>query len=339
MLSPFIVNVFLPMRNKAYQRLVEDGKRSDRAEQKMKLKLFIEKFEIEYIDLLRTKLLDKYIDYIQHKRYNMPCEVDIKELKQIGASVEVDQLSAVIAEWSLELEIISYTIEGLKLYELQDPKTIEKKDYMSALKYGYNYQKEQSFRSISECVIRKAVTFTLTKVSSIALMRGLTKIRFGSKAIIEIFFMFTLSNRVPWSLIVNYLNLPWVLGGLVCSLLLRKLSEYATRDEVLSNLQEVLETFEGNRTHLMSERKDLLDTVFVMISKPSDSKNQIEAKKISKIINNLLNPDSKSLEANEATKLDVELTHNIEEVDDYVVVEEKDHKENVDKTGVLIVDW
>src|SRR5690349_4449909 len=69
---PFIVNVFLPIRNKAYQRLVEDGRKNDKTNFKMKLKLFIEKFEGEYIDLLRTKLLDKYIDYIQNKRYNMP---------------------------------------------------------------------------------------------------------------------------------------------------------------------------------------------------------------------------------------------------------------------------
>jgi len=232
---PFIMSIFFHVREKAYQRLLQAHSLKENPEETTKLIVsFVQKFEVEYIEELRTKLRHCYSEHIQTKEYNVPNDVDFKNLKNFGASSEINDLSETIAGWSFELEVLSYTLEGIKLYGLQDFKGVEKKDYVSILKRGYSYKKT-SMKSVSEFLVKKLVNVTLDKFSSAALAGGVSKIQLGGGALMEIFLTFSMSGKMPWALVLNYLNLPWLLGGVVCSLFLKKLNDYATKEVVMSN--------------------------------------------------------------------------------------------------------
>jgi len=334
---PYIMNTFSAIREKAYEKFIKESK-NDKSEAKVRLGMFIDKFEIEYIEILRDKLKERYAEYIQQKRDDVPSGIDFRELKSIGATDEISQLARSIAEWSLELEILSYTIEGLRLYGLKEIKgNNQKQDYIKSLKQSYTYKKEAGFSSFSEYLLRRMVNFTLGKVSSLALVRGVTKVQFGTQAIFQIFMTFSLTNQIPWRMIVGYMNLPWLLGGFACSLLIKSIQDYARRDEVISNLQQALTVFEDNKLHLMSERSSLLDLALKIISSPDDESYQYEMKKLSVAVDGLLNPTEAS--AQTLMDEDIEKMFEVKEMEDYFLVEEKDHKEQKDDSGVLVIDW
>jgi len=334
---PYIMNTFGLVREKAYGKFIKESK-NDKSDAKVRLGMFIDKFEIEYIEILRDKLKERYADYIQQKRDDVPSGIDFKELKSIGATDETNQLARSIAEWSLELEILSYTIDGLRLYGLKEIKgNHQKQDYIKALKQSYTYKKEASFFSFSEYLLRRMVNFTLGKVSSLAMVRGVTKVQFGTQAIFQIFMTFSLTNQIPWRMIVGYMNLPWLLGGFACSLLLKTVQDYAHRDEILSNLQQALTVFEDNKLHLMSERSSLLDLALKIISSPDDETHQYETRKLSVAVDQLLNPTETS--AQTIMDEDIEKMFEVKEMEDYFLIEEKDHKEHKDDSGVLVIDW
>jgi len=337
---PYITTTFASIREKAYAKLMEDKKNDNKTEAKVKLGMLIDKFEIEYIETLREKLNERYAEYIQQKSYDVPSGVDFKELKNIGATDEATHLARSIAEWSLELEILSYTIEGLKLYGLKEIKAKNQKDYISALKQSYTYKKETGFLSVSEYLLRRLVNFSLARVSSLALVGGVSKVRFGTQAIFQIFMAFSMTNQIPWRLIIGYMNLPWLLGGFACSFLIKTIQEYARKDEIVSNLQQALTTFESNKLHLMSERSGLIDLALKIISSPDDESYQYEMKNLSTAVDGLLAPsDSSQTRGDGLADQDIEKMFEVKEMEDYFLVEEKDHKEYKDDSGVLVIDW
>jgi len=336
---PVIMSVFLPIREKAYSRLTQEKNKNSNKEDKESLIKFVEKFEIEYIEILQEKLKNRYIDYIQTKQYNVPHDINFKDLKNQGAVSEISQLATSIAEWSLELEVVAYTLEGLKLYGLQEFNGVEKMDYVGALKRGFTFNKKASLQTLSEYLIRKLVNFSLNKFSSVALMGGLTRIEIGTQAILEIFLKFSLTNKIPWTLVLNYLNLPWVLGGLAFSLLFKLLNDYALQDELVTNLRKVFATFENNKLYLMGQRKKISEIMRTIIKGNSHEERQSELRKLTNIVKNLLNPSEQEFEMEEVSQEEVERMYNIQELDDYVLVTDKDHKEKEDTSGVIIVDW
>jgi len=329
------MSVFFHVREKAYQRLLQDPSFKENPQEANKLTIsFMQKFEIEYIDELRNKLKGCYSEHIQTKEYNVPNDVDFKNLKNFGASSEIIDLSESIAGWSFELEVLSYTLEGIKLYGLQDFKGVEKKDYVSILKRGYSYKKT-SIKSISEFLIKKLVNVTLDKFSSAALAGGLSKIQLGGGALMEIFLTFSMTGQMPWTLVLSYLNLPWLLGGLVCSLFLKKLNDYATKEVVLANLGGVLNTFENNKLSLMSERQRVLDMAILILGKEEREKKDI--KKLGVMIDGLLNPKDETSEGNTE---DIQKMYDVHDCDDYVMIDQKEHKEYQDtESGIVVVDF
>jgi len=95
---------------------------------------------------------------------------------------------------------------------------------------------------------------------------------------------------------------------------------------------------ETNRIHILNQRKELLEEVQIYIKEEDEEKKKNSNKQIEKLIDQLMNPQKIDItEQGDATS-DIDKFYNIEELDDCVIVEEKDFKEYVDDTGVVVIE-
>jgi len=271
----------------------------------------------------------------------MPSEVNIKEVESHGAISELAQLAIAIAEWTLELEISAYTFEGLKLYGLLDHEgTAKKKDYFKLLKDEYGYKKPSCFWTMTHYVLRKALSFTFNKVSSLALAKGMSQGGFQMQDLINILVTISASGTVPWAAITDTMNVTYMAGGFVCSHFFQKLNDYAIKKEVLSTVAHVQGTFETNKLHLMTERRTILDLIDRALSEEDDDKFKWELDVLDETVKNILDPKHNTEHQSLLSHLELaDRTFKVKEDGDCVVVEEKTHKEKEDESGVIVVDW
>jgi len=181
--------------------------------------------------------------------------------------------------------------------------------------------------------------FALARFSNMAIFKGFSKAEFGSKALIQILMIFSMSKKVPWTLILKYLNLPWIVGGFACSLIINQMKDFMVRNQAVANLQIVYQKFEKNKIYLMSERRSIVDQALKLINNASPEREQ-NLKKLNKTINHLLNTIQENNEnQSEISPEEIEMMFNVKEIEDYTLVEERNHQEKKDKSGVVVVDW
>jgi hypothetical protein len=338
---PFMTTVFSTTRSNAFKVFEEETQNDDEPTKRQKLFLFVSKFEGEYVEILRSKLREQYIDIILQKHYEIPNEINVKEVESYGAISELAQLSIAIAEWTLELEISAYTFEGLKLYGLLECEGTAKKDYFKLLKDEYGYKKKSTFLAMTQYLLRKALSFTFNKVSSLALAKGMSQGGFQAQDIINLIISISSSGVVPWKAVHDSLNITYMAGGFVCSHFFQKLNDYAIKKDVLTTVTHVQDTFETNKLHLMTERRTILDLLDRTLSEKDDDKYQWELDVLDETVKNILDPKHN-------TEHHTGLLHHLELADrsfkikedgDCVIVEEKGHKEKEDESGVIVVDW
>jgi hypothetical protein len=344
-IPPFLTTTFNTMRKDAFKVLQEGCSNPEDKTQKERILLFVSKFEIEYVEILRAKLREQYIDYILQKKYEIPDEINMKEVEGYGAISELAQLAIAIAEWTLELEICAYTLEGLKLYGLIDAQEDKKEEeYFTVLKKEYNYKRKSTFVSTAEYLLRRILNFAFGKVGSMALAQGISKGGIQGNQIWNIILSIAMTSQVSWKAVAGSLNLPWLVGGLVCSHFFQMLNDYAVKKEVLSNVNHVQETFEANKLHLMNERKTILDLVERALNEEDSAKHKWELEVLAKTVSNMLehpeNHEDKKKDLHSTSQGDTDKMFKVKEEGDCVIVELKDFHEKIDdESGVIVVDW
>ena len=331
------------MRKDAYDATELNNASTDEKTQNAQKLLFVSKFEVEYVETLRSKLREHYIDLVLQKRFEVPEEINFPEVEGYGAISELAQLAIAIAEWTLELEITAYTLEGLTLYNLLDSKEASQKDYLKTLKKGYSYKKKSSILATTEYVLRRVMNFAFGKVSSLALAKGLSRGGFQGKDVIDLLATITTTGQVPWHAVAGTLNLTWAVGGYLCSHFFQKLNDYAVKKEVLSNMNHVQETFEANKLYLMTERKTLMDLVEKTLTEEDNTKHKWDLQVLVDTVKDILEPvehvKNGHLEMSELPKHQ-EKMFRVEEEGDCVVVDENEHQEHTDDaSGVIVVEW
>jgi len=337
---PFMTTVFSTTRQNAFKVFEQETQNDNESDKRQKLFLFVSKFEGEYVEILRSKLRERYIDVILDKHYEIPSEINIKEVESHGAISELAQLAIAIAEWTLELEISAYTFEGLKLYGLLENEGTKKKDYFKLLKSEYGYKKESCFWTMTHYLLRKALSFTINKVSSLALAKGMSQGGFQIQDLINILVTISASGTIPWASINQTLNVTTLAGGFVCSHFIQRLNDYAVKKDVLSSVVHVQETFETNKLHLMTERRTILDLIDRALSEKDDDKFKWELDVLDETVKNILDPKHNTEHQSLLSHLELaDRTFKVKEDGDCVVVEEKTHKEKEDESGVIVVDW
>jgi len=333
---PFISTTFSAMRRNAFQVMKECSSGGDEASKAENLLIFVSKFELEYIETLRSKLREQYIDLVLQKQSDIPNDINMKEVEGYGAISDIAQLAIAIAEWTLELEISAYTLEGLILYGLIKEEKEKHEDYFTHLKEEYSYKKKNGLVSMMEYLIRRAMNFTFSKFSSLALAKGMSKGGFQGKDILDIIISISTSGVVPWTAVAGTLNISWVAGGFLCSHIFQKINDYAVKREVFKTLKAVRETFENNKLHLMTERQTILDLMDRVLNEKDGAKKKWDLGVLGRTVNCILHPSEKGQLSH------LELTgraFNVKEEEDCVVVEENGYNEKEDESGVIVVEW
>lgn len=304
------------------------------------LELFIKKYENDYLEDLRIKLKERYIDTILQKRYDLPSDLNVKEIKHLGALTELNTLAIAVAEWSIELEILAYTIEGLVLYGFQPVQGTINTDIVSHLKNEYTFKSVRTMKSVSSYLVQKMISLSLKKFSSLAIAKGVSKIQLGGSAIWEIALAFSMTSRVPWNLVIKYLNVPWLIGGFISSYLIKQIGEYVEKDEVVTNMQKMMNGFEENKLNIMDQRKVLYEEIIRKVKSQDKRVHEECQKKVKHIIENLMEPNT--IEGNTINgdlNPDFEKSFNIKELEDCVLIEDKEFKEVEDEdSGFLVIE-
>jgi len=335
---PFITNDLRTKRRDAFKSFKKYIGNLEQPKESENMMMFINKFEMQYVEELREKLKDRYIDHIIQKKYDLPNEVNLRDIKKLGALNELSTLAVAIAEWSLELEILAYNLEGLSLYGFKTYKNNFNPDFLTIFKKEYSYKSSRSLKSISQYLVQRLINFSLRKFSSLAIAKGFSKVQLGGRVIWEIFFAFSVTNKIPWELIIKYLNLPWLVGGFATSYLVGKLGDYVAKEEVVANLETIESTFENNKIFITNNRKTLFDEMLKLLVATDKSVREEQLKKISILADKLLEPQLLTSNDPEETVGDIDKYYNIKELEDCVLIEEKDFKEYVDETGVVIIE-
>jgi hypothetical protein len=340
---PYITNSFSFMRKDKFSFLNEELKKHSEETRFQALYKVVKGIDNELLPRLIKRLQPPYLEKILQKHYNVPKDLELKEVKSYGAITELNNLAESIAAWSLELEASAFVLESLHLYGVMDLPQ-KKVSYLDSLKEEFKPKSSLfGMGSVMHFLFKRILKYTCMSLSKMAFVKGVSQITFDSGLLMSIGYEYAITSAIPWNLILQMVNLPWLLGGVVASMVITKAGDYYLKQDSLKRITEFAETLALYTEYLTAQREAIVENMLKYFDRNAtadqrknirgDLAYQVECLVNSTYVDNVMKLNKQGI------KEDVELHEDMftaRELDDYVLIEERKFIE-VEDEGFIVV--
>jgi len=199
---------------------------------------------------------------------------------------------------------------------------------------------QTSKRILNNPLFSQMASFIFAKLSTTSIVQGLLKGQLQSY-VLQGFLVYSMMRKESLLSILKSKNLPWSTATFISYMILNQIkgSANVTKEiKEVPKLNNVVKTIDQKKTH----QKEIITYValclsiilFIGVSYTQGVKNLLTLFKYS--LN--FKGEKKALD-HFLTAEEIEMTYDVKEMEDYVLVEEKTHQEKVDKSGVVVIDW
>ena len=339
---PIITDFFSPLRLKCYENLQELLKSEDQATKTKELAHFVKVVYFEALPEFKKKIKDQYMLSILDRDYNIPSKVDTNEAKHMKITEEVCQLAEHVADWSIELEMLTELlccIDSLGVVTLEK----EKEDYLKAFRKDFAPQKVSSVRNTVDFLLKRIIGYILERTTHIAIIKGINRMQFTAPILMDIIYHITCLRVIPWRLILGFINVPWLIGTFAFYIALSEIEKYVEKEDVRANISQCDGIIVANKLYMAETRYTLLQQLVDMLQARDESVNEAKQKQIEDGLNSLLAPEKvraaileEELRTQDEEKISERLL-NYKELEDYVVIDNFTYKELENEDGFTIV--
>jgi len=336
-IAPFITNTFHVQRKKAFKTLEDLIKDLSFDEKQAHYRNFVEKVDKEQLIKFKYLIKEPYVNLVFQKHYNLPQNIDLKQIKEGDAYKELYNLSLIISIWSIEIELLADLIERATLYKLYQP-IDEKTSVINRLKMEKNLQNKFTVEGFSKKLLRSVVVKLIQRLSGFFSAKGLSYTSISWSACQGILAYIMGTAAFPWACIVGNVSIPWICGGFLATKLLENVGKKISRNEVIEDLKYLENAISDNAEDLMEQYKGINDAIDKCLAAESEKELDFFKEVLRKKIDYLL-------EANSEPKVRAENGHLnqsrlclsmlvVQESDDWVICDLREDEEQNDDEDV-----
>jgi len=148
------------------------------------------------------------------------------------------------------------------------------------------------------------------------------------------FMMLSIMRKGSWYSTLKAQNIPWASVAFISTMIMNRM-----KDKKTPSVQNALQTFDRTKINQKNHTGTFITLGLALVLFIGTSYAQ-GVKNLFSLFSCCLNfKEEKNACDYALTSEEIEMSYNIKETEDYVLVEEKIHKESVDKSGVVVVDW
>lgn len=339
---PAIINFFTPMRQRYFRKLDSILRGVDDSTRSQKILEFIEIVDYDILANFKKTIKDDYTLRVLDRDYNIPTNIDTREAKKHHINEELSQLAEHIAEWSIELEMMLDLINSIEMYEMTKLKHT-KESYIKAFKADFAPRNILTLGNAIDFLLKKVVGMMLKRVTHLALIKGINRMQFTAPVIMEIVYSVAYLKVIPWSMMLEFINMPWIAGSTVLYFALCKVGEVADKNDTRLRINHCSETIVSNKLYMTEARTKLLDLLKNCLDYKEHDTKQANVLKLQMELDYLLIPtkvqrdiDHKTLKPQNEDAI-IETLLEFKEIDDYIVVENVSFKEEENEDGFIVV--
>jgi len=333
--APFITNTFHVQRKSSFKALESLIKDSNFLDKQLHYRKFVEKVDKELLIRFKYMIKEPYVNLVFQKHYNLPKEVDSKQVKEVDAYKEMYNLSVIISMWSVEIELCSDLIERAILYGLYKPAD-EKKDIIEKLKRDKSLKNKFTLQGFSKKLLRIVLSKLIQRLSSFFSAKGISFTSISWGACQGLLYYLMGQAALPWTLFVGHISIPWICGGFLATKLLDYVGKKITKREVISDLTYLGEALQGNIEDLMVEYQTIAEAIDRCFNAESEKELEFFKQSLKRKIDNLLDPQTETQQAQQ--KVNNKLNQSrlclsmitVKEEDDWVVCDLEEEEEKVE---------
>lgn len=332
--APFITNTFHVQRKKAFKSL-EDLIKDETFDQKQEhYRNFVDKVDKQELVKFKYLIKEPYVNLVFQKHYNLPKNIDFKQIKEGEAYKELYNLSLIISIWSIEIELLADLIERATLYKLYHP-VDEKTSVINRLKADKNLQNKFTVEGFSKKLLRSVVVKLIQRLSGFFSSKGLSYTSISWSACQGLLAYIMGTAAFPWAVIVGNVSIPWICGGFLATKLLENVGKKISRTEVIGDLKYLENAIGDNAEDLMEQYKGISDAIDKCMAAESEKELDFFKEVLKKKIDYLL-------EANNEPKVKVAQNGSlnqsrlclsmlvVQESDDWVICDLREDEEEND---------
>ncbi|RZK02347.1 MAG: hypothetical protein EOO43_23425, partial [Flavobacterium sp.] len=231
------------------------------------------------------------MNLVFQKHYNLPKNIDLKQIKEGDAYKELYNLSLIISIWSIEIELLADLIERATLYKLYQP-VDERASVMNRLKMEKNMQNKFTVEGFSKKLLRSVVVKLIQRMSGFFSSKGLSYTSISWSACQGILAYIMGTAAFPWACIVGNVSIPWICGGFLATKLLENVGKKISRTEVIGDLKYLENAIGDNAEDLMEQYKGICDAIDKCLAAESEKELDFFKGVLKKKIDYLLEANS-----------------------------------------------
>jgi len=289
--APFITNTFHVQRKSAIKSLENVIKDVSFLDRQLHYRKFIEKVDKDLLVKFKYMIKEPYVNLVFQKHYNLPKEIDAKQIKETDAYKEMYNLSVIVSMWSVEVELCSDLIERSILYGLYQPDD-EKKDVIEKLKRDKSLKNKFTLQGFSKKLMRVIISKLIQRMSSFFYAKGVTFSSISWAACQGLVYYLMGQAALPWTLLVANVSIPWICGGFLATKLLDFVGKKITKREVISDLTYIGEALQGTIEDLMMEYQTIAEAIDQCFKAESEKEFEFFKQSLKKKIETLLDPEA-----------------------------------------------
>jgi len=285
--APFITNTFHVQRKNAFKNLENLIKDMSFTDKLFHYRKFVEKVDKELLLKFKYLVKEPYVNLVFQKHYNLPKNVDLKQVKESDAYTELYNLSVMISIWSIEIELSADLIERAMLYNLYQPND-EKNDIIQRLKRDKNLQNKFTVEGFSKKLLRRVVSHLVQRMTSFFSSKGISYTSISWSACQGILYYLMGKAAFPWAFIVGNVSIPWICGGFLAAKLLENVGKKISKHEVIEDLRFLENAISDNAEELMGQYKNISEAIDKCLEAESEKELEFFKEVLKKKIENLL---------------------------------------------------
>jgi len=289
--APFITNTFHVQRKKAFKSLEDLIKDESFDEKQAQYRNFIAKIDKEELVKFKYLIKEPYVNLVFQKHYNLPKNIDLKQIKEGDAYKELYNLSLMISIWSIEIELLADLIERATLYKLYQP-VDEKTSVINRLKMEKNLQNKFTVEGFSKKLLRSVAVKFIQRLSGFFSSKGLSYTSISWSACQGILAYIMGTAAFPWACIVGNVSIPWICGGFLATKLLENVGKKISRTEVIDDLKYLENAIGDHAEELMEQYRGICDAIDKCLAAESEKELDFFKDVLKKKINYLLEANS-----------------------------------------------
>jgi len=331
--APFITNTFHVQRKSAFKALNHIIKDLNFEEKQIHYSKFVERVDKNLLKKFQYKLKEPYVDLVFQKHYNLPKNIDMKQIKENDAYTELYNLSVIVAIWTIEIELSADLIERATAYNLYKPED-EKKDLIERLKASRENQNKFTMEGYTKKLFKSIMVKLIKKLSSFFSSKGFSFTSISWSACVGVLYYIVGQAAMPWTILLSNINIPWICGGFLASKLLDKIGEKISRSEVIADLKYLEDVIQQNTEDLMVHYQEITTAIDKCFAAETEKELEFFKDILKKKINLMLDPDQqvggKKVSVNPSLKqsrLHLSMLI-VQESDDWVICDIKDDEDS-----------